>query len=57
MEGTIGQWINHSPLGNNIYLVENPRDVGRLEVNREAALPMWDKVMRTEYRPFCTDIF
>ena len=32
VEGTLGQWVNHSPRGNNIYLVENPADVGSLEV-------------------------
>ncbi len=32
VEGTLGQWVNHSPLGNNIYLVEDPEDVGALEV-------------------------
>ena len=33
VEGTIGQWINHSPLGNAIFLVEDPDDVDSLEVN------------------------
>jgi 4-hydroxy-3-methylbut-2-enyl diphosphate reductase len=32
VEGTLGQWINHAPRGNNIYLVENPADVESLEV-------------------------
>ena len=32
VEGTLGQWVNHSPLGNNIYLVETPDDVRQLEV-------------------------
>ncbi|NNK37785.1 MAG: 4-hydroxy-3-methylbut-2-enyl diphosphate reductase [Xanthomonadales bacterium] len=32
VEGTLGQWVNHSPLGNNIYLVETPGDVASLEV-------------------------
>ena len=33
VEGTLGQWINHSPRGNAIFLVEEPVDVDRLEVN------------------------
>jgi 4-hydroxy-3-methylbut-2-enyl diphosphate reductase len=33
VEGTLGQWINHSPRGNAIFLVEDPGDVERLEVN------------------------
>jgi len=32
VEGTLGQWINHAPRGNHIYLVENPADVESLEV-------------------------
>ncbi len=32
VEGTLGQWINHSPLGNDIYLVEEVGDVANLEV-------------------------
>jgi 4-hydroxy-3-methylbut-2-enyl diphosphate reductase len=32
VEGTLGQWVNHAPRGNNIYLVENPADVESLEV-------------------------
>ena len=32
VEGTLGQWINHSPLGNAIFLVEDPEDVASLEV-------------------------
>ena len=32
VEGTLGQWINHAPRGNNIYLVENPADVESLQV-------------------------
>ena len=32
VEGTLGQWNNHSPRGNRIYLVEDPADVERLEV-------------------------
>ena len=32
VEGTLGQWINHSEKGNRIYLVENPSDVESLEV-------------------------
>ena len=32
VEGTLGQWINHSPLGNSIYLVEEVADVADLEV-------------------------
>ena len=33
VEGTLGQWVNHSPRGNAIFLVEDPADVERLEVN------------------------
>ena len=33
VEGTLGQWINHAPRGNNIFLVENPEDVAALNVN------------------------
>ena len=33
VEGTLGQWINHSPRGNAIFLVEDPADVESLEVN------------------------
>ncbi len=32
VEGTLGQWINHSPRGNRIHLVEDPEDVAQLEV-------------------------
>jgi 4-hydroxy-3-methylbut-2-enyl diphosphate reductase len=32
VEGTLGQWFNHGPRGNTIYLVENPQDVAALEV-------------------------
>jgi 4-hydroxy-3-methylbut-2-enyl diphosphate reductase len=32
VEGTLGQWINHSPLVNDIYLVEEVGDVANLEV-------------------------
>ena len=32
VEGTLGQWVNHSLKGNNIFLVENPADVESLEV-------------------------
>jgi 4-hydroxy-3-methylbut-2-enyl diphosphate reductase len=32
VEGTLGQWVNHSPKGNNIFLVENPADVELLAV-------------------------
>jgi 4-hydroxy-3-methylbut-2-enyl diphosphate reductase len=32
VEGTLGQWINHSPAGNAIFLVEDPEDVESLEV-------------------------
>jgi 4-hydroxy-3-methylbut-2-enyl diphosphate reductase len=32
VEGTLGQWVNHSPRGNRIFLVEDPADVERLEV-------------------------
>jgi len=33
VEGTLGQWINHAPRGNGIFLVEDPADVAALEVN------------------------
>ena len=33
VEGTLGQWVNHSPRGNAIFLVEEPADVDQLEVN------------------------
>jgi len=33
VEGTLGQWINHAPRGNGIFLVENPDDVAALQVN------------------------
>jgi 4-hydroxy-3-methylbut-2-enyl diphosphate reductase len=33
VEGTLGQWVNHSPRGNAIFLVEDPADVASLEVN------------------------
>jgi 4-hydroxy-3-methylbut-2-enyl diphosphate reductase len=33
VEGTLGQWINHAPRGNGIFLVEDPPDVAALEVN------------------------
>jgi 4-hydroxy-3-methylbut-2-enyl diphosphate reductase len=33
VEGTLGQWINHAPRGNGIFLVEEPADVATLEVN------------------------
>ena len=33
VEGTLGQWINHAPRGNAIFLVENPEDVDSLHVN------------------------
>ncbi len=36
VEGTLGQWINHSPRGNAIFLVEDPFDVDSLEVNYPA---------------------
>ena len=29
----------------------------RLDVNEPDALPIWDRVMRTRYRPVCTDTF
>ena len=31
--------------------------MGRLDVSDTKALPLWDRVMRTDYRPFCADIF
>jgi len=38
VEGTLGQWVNHSPRGNAIFLVEDPADVERLEVNYPDAI-------------------
>jgi 4-hydroxy-3-methylbut-2-enyl diphosphate reductase len=38
VEGTLGQWINHSPRGNSIFLVEDPADVGKLDVNFPEAI-------------------
>jgi len=38
VEGTLGQWINHSPRGNGIFLVESPEDVAALKVNYPGAL-------------------
>lgn len=32
VEGTLGQWIDESAHGNNIYLVENPEDVETLAI-------------------------
>ena len=32
VEGTLGQWFNHPPRSNRIYLVESPDDVNSLEV-------------------------
>jgi 4-hydroxy-3-methylbut-2-enyl diphosphate reductase len=32
VEGTLGQWLKHSPRGNQIYLVETPEDVNTLQV-------------------------
>jgi predicted acetyltransferase len=31
--------------------------MGRLTVEDDKALPVWDKVMRASYRPFCADLF
>jgi len=31
--------------------------MGRLDLLNHDALPMWDAVMRTKYRPFCPDDF
>ena len=33
VEGTLGQWVDHGPRGNEIFLVENPEDVDSLDVN------------------------
>jgi len=33
VEGTLGQWTDNSPLGNGIFLVEDPGDVAALQVN------------------------
>lgn len=32
VEGTLGQWLESSPRGNRMFLVENPEDVDKLEV-------------------------
>jgi predicted acetyltransferase len=31
--------------------------MGRLEVNEPGTLPVWDEVMKTEYKPACPDMF
>jgi predicted acetyltransferase len=31
--------------------------MGRLDASDSKALPLWDRVMRTDYRPFCADMF
>jgi predicted acetyltransferase len=31
--------------------------MGRLAVQEQTALPVWDRVMRPSYRPFCADLF
>ncbi|MCP4755872.1 MAG: hypothetical protein GY866_33845, partial [Proteobacteria bacterium] len=31
--------------------------MGRLDVFDQSALPSWDRVLRTKYRPFCPDVF
>ncbi len=31
--------------------------MGRLDVVEQSSLPLWDRVMRTTYRPFCADLF
>jgi hypothetical protein len=31
--------------------------MGRLDANEKKALPKWDRIMRTMYRPFCPDDF
>ncbi|HEY91410.1 MAG TPA: GNAT family N-acetyltransferase [Dehalococcoidia bacterium] len=31
--------------------------MARLDVNKQEALPVWDKTMRTRYRPACSDSF
>jgi 4-hydroxy-3-methylbut-2-enyl diphosphate reductase len=33
VEGTLGQWLENPPSGNDIFLVENPEDVEALDVN------------------------
>ena len=33
VEGTLGQWLEESPRGNRMYLVEDPEDVDNLEVS------------------------
>ena len=41
---------------NQISATEAAR-MGRLDVLEPSALPLWDTVMRTAYRPFCADEF
>jgi hypothetical protein len=31
--------------------------MGRLDTNNQESLKIWDKVMKTEYRPACADNF
>jgi len=31
--------------------------MGRLDVNEDGSLSLWDRVMRTKHRPFCADAF
>lgn len=31
--------------------------MGRLAVQQDSALPVWDRVMHASYRPFCADLF
>jgi len=31
--------------------------MGRLTVFEQKALSLWDRVLRTAYRPFCADMF
>jgi len=38
VEGTLGQWINHAPRGNDIFLVESPQDVTALKVSHPEAI-------------------
>ena len=31
--------------------------MGRMDVHDATALPLWDSVMKTDYAPFCADMF
>lgn len=38
VEGTLGQWLEETPRGNHMYLVESPEDVDELEVSYPDAM-------------------